>query len=204
MSHRILLFCGVALVALGASLGAVAAISDVDDTGPPPELIGYRMPEGFRAPAFTLSDQEGHDFSLGSTRGRVVAMTFVYSRCTSACPITLQTIRGALDDLESSRDEVDVLAITVDPEADTPRSVQRFLREQRVGDFVRYLTGPRARMRPIWKAYGIQPQGKGQEDHSAFVLLVDRRGFLRVGAPAQTLTVDELANDLQVLTDEQA
>lgn len=204
MSHRLLLFCGVALIVLGVALGTVAGISDAGDDGPEPELLGHLMPEGARSQGFTLTDQEGHPFSLADTRGRVVAMTFIHSKCTSTCPVTLQTIRGALDELEGDRAEVDVLAVSVDPEADTRKSVRAFLRKQRADGFVRYLTGKRSRLEGIWKAYGIQPQGDGQEDHTAFVLLVDRRGFLRIGEPAHTATADTLANDLRILVNEPA
>ena len=204
MSHRLLLFCGIALIALGVALGTVTAITDAGDDGPAPALQGHLMPEGARAAPFTLTDQEGHPFSLAGTGGRVVAMTFIHSRCTSTCPVTLQTIRGALDELGGDRADVDVLAVSVDPEVDTARSVRRVLRDQRTDGFVRYLTGRRERLERIWKAYGIQPQGDGQEDHSAFVLLVDRKGFLRVGEPASTLTPDTLANDLRILVSEPA
>ena len=192
----------MALAVLGAALATVAGISDAADDGPPPELLGHRMPDGARARPFVLSDQEGHRFNLLETRGRVVAMTFIHSRCTSTCPVTLQTMRGALDQLGGDRAEVDMLAVSVDPEADTARSVRRFLREQRVDSVVRYLTGSRPALERVWKSYGIRPQGNGQEDHSAFVLLVDRRGFMRVGEPASLLTPETLANDLRILVNE--
>lgn len=206
MSARLLLWCGIALVGLGLAVGAVAVVSDVTDDGPAPRLEGPRMPDGFGAGNFTLHDQDGHPFELRSTRGRVVAMTFVHSKCTSTCPVTLQTIRGALDILgDAGQDpgDVDVLAVTVDPEADTRRSVRRFLARQRV-PFVRYLLGTRGQLRPIWKRYGIGPQGEGREDHSAYVLLVDRRGVVRVGFPSAQTTPEALAHDLGVLVGEGA
>jgi protein SCO1/2 len=202
MSPRLLLASGVALLLLGVGMGAVTAISDSNDPVPPPQFAGAVRPENLRATNFTLTDQDGHRFPLASTRGRVVALTFIHSKCTSTCPVTLQTIRGALDDLEdtgSDPSEVDVLAVTVDPEADTRRSVRRFLKAQRADSFVRYLTGPRARMLPIWKRYGIGPQGTGAEDHTAFVLLIDRKGNLRIGWPAHQMTAEQLANDLRIL-----
>lgn len=203
MSHRLLLACGVALVFLGLAVGAVTAISDRTALPPrPAQFEGALRPAGMRAPDFTLTDQRGRRLPLSSTRGRVVALTFIHSRCTSTCPVTLQTLRGALDQVQDSGSdagEVDVLAVTVDPEADTPRSVDRFLETQRAGNFVRYLVGPRKRMLPIWKRYGIAPQGEGQEDHSAFVLLVDRRGMLRISWPAHQMTPEGLANDLRIL-----
>jgi protein SCO1/2 len=208
VNFRLLVACGLALVALGAAIGVVAAVSDHSDPArPAAQFVGPRMPSGLRAFDFTLRDQHGRRFSLDSTRGKVVALTFIHSNCTSTCPVTLQTIRGALDDLEDmgvDRREVDVLALTVDPEADTRRSVRRFLTTQHASDFVRYLTASRARMRPIWKRYGIAPQGKGQEDHTAFVLLVDRRGILRIGFPSHEMTPEDLANDLHLLLAEKA
>jgi protein SCO1/2 len=205
MSPGLLRLAGLALVLLGCAMAAVTFATDRADTGPAPEFAGPRMPEGFRAGDFTLTDQLGHRFSLAAeTRGRVVALTFIHSKCTSTCPVSLQTIRGALDDLGAARAEVDVLAVTVDPEADTPRSVRRFLREQRAADFVRYLTGPRARMVPIWKRFGIGPQGDGQEDHTAFVLLIDRKGLVRIGFPSHQMTPEDLANDLRILAAEPA
>lgn len=207
MSFRPLLASGVALVLLGLGMGVVTAISDNAERVVAPRFAGPTMPEDLRAANFTLTDQDGHRFALASTRGRVVALTFIHSRCTSTCPVSLQTIRGALDDLQATggdTGEVDVLAVTVDPEADTRRRVRRFLVEQRADSFVRYLTGPRAAMRPIWKRYGIAPQGNKQEDHTAFVLLIDRAGLLRIGFPSHQMTPEELANDLRILLAEPA
>jgi protein SCO1/2 len=203
VSPLLLRICGGLLLALGLALGAVTAASDDGNTGTAAELVGFRMPENAVAHDFTLRDQAGRPFRLSrDTAGRVVAMTFIHSKCTSTCPVTLQTLRGALDELGPGREDVDVLAISVDPEADTLRSVNRFLRAQHVGGVVRYLTGTRAQLRPIWKQYGIRPQGKGQEDHSAFLLLRDRAGLLRIGSPAHQLTPEDVEHDLRLLVAE--
>jgi protein SCO1/2 len=61
-----------------------------------------------------------------------------------------------------------------------------------------FLTGPRAQLRRQWKAYGIQPQGKGFE-HSAHVVLLDRRGTQRIGFPVSQLTPEALADDVRLL-----
>ena len=80
--------------------------------------------------------------------------------------------------------------------------MRRFVVTQHAGGFLRYLTGPRARLARVWKRYGIRPQGPGGEDHSAFVLLVDRRGLLRVGFPAHGVTPETLAHYLRLLVGE--
>jgi protein SCO1/2 len=63
---------------------------------------------------------------------------------------------------------------------------------------MRFLMGSRARLAPIWRAYGIQPQGNGFE-HSAYVLLIDKRGRQRVSFPVSELTDSGLAHDIRRL-----
>ena len=63
---------------------------------------------------------------------------------------------------------------------------------------MRFLLGTRAQLQPIWKAYGIQPQGK-KFDHSTYVLLIDRHGRQRIGFPVQQLTPEGLAHDVRRL-----
>jgi protein SCO1/2 len=157
------------------------------------------MPPNLPAADFTLADQDGRPVRLASTRGRVVVITFLHSACHSTCPVSVQTIRGALDDIGAPRRDVDVFAISVDPREDTRASVRRFVRTQHAERFLRYLTGTRPQLRPVWKKYGIRPQGPEGEDHTAFVLLVDRGGILRIGFPSHQMTPEDLANDLKLL-----
>ena len=63
---------------------------------------------------------------------------------------------------------------------------------------MRFLLGSRAQLAPVWRAFGIQPQ-TGQEDHSAYVVVVDGGGRQRLGYPVSQLTVAGLARDLQRL-----
>jgi protein SCO1/2 len=63
---------------------------------------------------------------------------------------------------------------------------------------MRFLLGSRPQLAPIWKAYGIQPQGKAF-DHTAYVVLVDRDGVQRVGWPVDKITPEGLAHDLRLL-----
>jgi protein SCO1 len=119
----------------------------------------------------------------------------MYSTCRDTCPLTAQQIRGALDDLGH---DVPTLAISVDPRNDTELNARRFLVRQGLRGRMRFLLGTRAQLAPVWKAYGIRPQGAGFE-HSAYVLIVDRRGVQRVGWPVDHLTPEGLAHDLRAL-----
>jgi protein SCO1/2 len=158
------------------------------------------------APAhgFTLVDQDGHTASLAQYRGQVVILTFMYSTCQNTCPVEAQQIRGALDELGQN---VPTLAVSVDPSQDTPINAQRFLFKESLTGRMRFLLGTRAQLAPIWKAYGIAPEtgtNLKNSDHSAYVMLVDRRGQLRDGFPDSELTPEALSHDIRVLQAEPA
>jgi protein SCO1/2 len=144
---------------------------------------------------FRLRDQDGESVSLRALRGRVVVLTFLYTTCRDTCPLTATQIRGALDDLDR---DVPALAVSVDPANDTPERARRFLFARGLAGRMRFLLGSRDQLAPIWRAYGIRPQGAGF-DHSAYVLLVDERGRQRIGFPVAQLTPEGLVHDIRRL-----
>jgi protein SCO1 len=180
----------VLLAALGVTL--FARPSERDDSV---AFAGSLRPE-IPPQDFRLRDQDGRAVSLRQFRGRVVVLTFMYTTCKDTCPLTATQIRGALDDLDHA---VPALAVSVDPVNDTPARAKTFLFRRGLGDDrMRFLLGSRAELQPIWKAYGIRPQGTAF-DHSAYVLLIDRHGRQRIGFPVQQLVPEDLAHDIRRL-----
>ena len=183
---------GVVLFGGGSSNGDGPA----DSTGAGPTgFHGALRPPGARAVDFSLRDQDGKVATMRQYRGRAVVLTFMYSTCEDTCPLTAQQIRGALDELG---DDVPVLAVSVDPPNDTAFRAKNFLVKQQMTGRMRFLLGSRAQLEPIWKAYGIQPQGEGFE-HSASTVVIDGDGIQRVGFLTDQLTPDGLAHDLRKL-----
>jgi protein SCO1/2 len=190
----------IALVVTAMLALAAAALATllVAPGGEPQSASGFA---GAQRPAippqdFRLRDQDGDAVSLRDYRGRVVVLTFMYTTCRDTCPLTATQIRGALDDL--GRD-VPALAVSVDPVNDTPERARQFLfRRGLARNRMRFLLGSRAQLQPIWKAYGIRPEGEAF-DHSAYVLLIDRRGRQRIGFPVAQLTPEGLVHDIRRL-----
>jgi protein SCO1 len=164
----------------------------------PSAFEGAARPPGMAVPALGLRDQDGRVVRMAAFRRRPVVVTFVYSTCRDTCPAQVQTIRGALDDLGT---DVPVLAVSVDPANDTAARARRFLAAQRMTGRAHFLLGSRAELAPVWTAYGIEPQ-RGARDHTAYAVLVDRRGRQRVGWPYDRLTVEGLTADLRRLLSE--
>jgi len=191
--------CAAAAIALLLAAGHREGSDSVAQT-PPGEFAGALRPPGIPPQDFALRDQDGERVTLADHRGEVVVLTFLYSTCEDTCPLTAQQIRGAMDQVGH---DVPALAVSVDPENDTARRAQQFLLAQKLTRRMRFLLGSREELAPIWKAYGIQPQGEGFE-HSAYVLLIDRQGRQRIGFPIQQLTPEGLAHDIRMLEAEPA
>jgi protein SCO1/2 len=156
---------------------------------------GAVMPPGLRAPDFELRNQDGERVTMRELRGRPVMVTFLYTTCEETCPLQAQTVRGALDQLGH---DVPALAIAVDPPRDTPERARAFLAKQRALGRLDFVLGTRSELRPLWKAFAIQPQSVTQE-HQARFTLVDERGFQRIGFPGSEATPERLAHDVRLL-----
>jgi protein SCO1/2 len=144
-----------------------------------------------------LRDQDGKPVSLG---GDVTVVTFLYTSCKDTCPTTAQQIRGALDRMKNPPQAI---AISVDPTGDTERSARSFLADQNLTGRMSYLLGAPVALQRQWQIYGIQPQLKDSE-HTASVVLLDRTGRQRIGFPANKLTPEALAADVERLRAEPA
>jgi protein SCO1/2 len=191
---RLTLMLAATFVLLGALAFVLFANNSSGDTGGP-GFQGALRPPGIPPVHFSLEDQDGKVATLDQYRGQPVILTFMYSTCKDTCPLTAQQIKGALDDVGKS---VPTLAISVDPANDTPLNARRFVNQQGLTKRMRFLLGNQAQLAPIWKAYGIRPQGKAF-DHSAYVVLVDANGVQRVGWPVDKITPEGLAHDLRLL-----
>ena len=154
---------------------------------------GAERPPGQRIPDFTLANQDGKPVSSASLKGHPVVFAFIYSTCKDTCPAQVQTIRGALDDVD--KPGVRVIGISVDPANDTPKRARTFLVNQSMAGRMDFLLGTRAQLQPVWDAFGIQPQQTNLE-HTSHTVLADSRGFQRIGFPFDKLTDEALAHDL--------
>jgi protein SCO1/2 len=192
----------VAALALAAMIVAIVGISNEGNTGtaevatsPASPFEGAVLPPGVRAPNFALRDENGKRVTMKEYRGRVVVVTFLYSRCRTECPVQAQQIKGALDDIGKP---VPVLSVSVDPPGDTPTSVKHFNAKMGVSGRLRWVLGSEGQLSRLWKGFAIVPQTP-QQEHMARIVLIDRNGMQRIGFPASQTTPERLAHDIRAL-----
>ena len=167
------------------------------------QFMGPTMPPGLRAANFSLVDQNGHRVTISHDRGKVVVLTFIHSLCHDTCPFMVEQIKGALNDLPQDGRGVPAIGVSVQPAQDTIPRRRAFLAKHELGSRMAFVNGPLPAMRRVWHDYAIEPVTP-KVDHSTFVLLIDKRGYERVGFAADQLTPEGLAHDIRVLEREPA
>jgi protein SCO1 len=132
------------------------------------------------APDFTLTDGvTGKSVTLSSLRTSTVALAFLFTRCPDVCPLTAGQFRAAQRALGDDASKVHFVAVSVDPEGDTPRAVREFSELHDLRDRWHYLIGPRAQLEAVWMLYGIgsfASSGARAVEHNDAIYLIDARG----------------------------
>ncbi len=166
------------------------------------------------APDFALTDFTGHDVKLSGLQGKPVVLTFIYTNCPDVCPIITAKLNQSLQLLGSDSSKVEIVAITVDPERDTPARAREYSDQQGIGERWHFITGDEEHLKPVWEAYGVYQQrekvlselnGTPHPDdgytvaHSAPVYVIDKTGAMRLAFGGFEMTPDDLVHDLKLL-----
>ncbi|HEX7254782.1 MAG TPA: SCO family protein [Gaiellaceae bacterium] len=191
---------------LAALLGALAVVLGFVLTrdGGEVDFRGSRPPEGLTMPAFAVVTGSGTVSSDG-LRGKAVAVTFLDTQCTEACPIVAAQIGDAVRLLGEDREQVVALAFSVDPVNDTPARIDSFLRRFRALDELQYVGGTVAQLRPVWQDFQILASADTGDSnmHSAPVRVYDPEGRWRSTLhPGVDLSAPNLVHDLRAALDD--
>jgi cytochrome oxidase Cu insertion factor (SCO1/SenC/PrrC family) len=147
-------------------LGGLGGVGTALVTEPPqqPQLVRFTVPRQ-PPPQFRLRDENGTWRTPASARGEVLVVTFIYTRCRDLCPRQAAEIKEAV---LGAGGGVQVYAITVDPEHDTPERARAWLKRMGVaGGPVHILLGSRRDLAPVWERFGIVPLAQGPREEGS-------------------------------------
>jgi protein SCO1/2 len=124
----------------------------------------------------TLLTQDGQEVRFVSDviGDKIVVMDFVYTTCTTVCPVLsalFTQVQGKLGDRLD--DEVVLVSVTVDPVRDTPQRLKAYAQKHRSGDGWVWLTGPKTTVDDVLT--GVGAYSVNFEDHPSMVLVGDGR-----------------------------
>ena len=154
---------------------------------------------GQSVPDFTLMDQKRDSVRFSALRGKVVAITFIYTRC----PLPNFCFRasnnfGVLQRRFADRMGKDLvlLSVTFDPEHDQPETLADYARTwTKDGAGWHFLTGPPADLKDLCGEFGVSSwQDEGLLTHSLHTVIVDRQGRIAANLEGNEYTATQLGD----------
>ncbi len=171
------------------------------------DFKGIELSPSKPAQEFSLINQFGEQVKLSDFRGKVVVLSFLYTSCPTVCPVITQKFTAAANELgDLTGSEVIFVAVTVDPERDTVEKIREYSAGKGMLDKWHYLTGGKSAVEKVWRDYGVyvnKSAGDTAEnyfvDHTTTVVVIDKKGNLRLVFPGLAWDSKDLAQDVRLL-----
>ena len=193
----------IAILAVVA-IGTGAWLSSLLTRPPAQPLVATVLPAGAELPEFALLDQDGAPFGRDAFEGHWSLVFFGFTQCPDICPLTLQVLASAQQQLATA--DADplprIVLVSVDPERDTPEIMRDYVGY--FGDGHIGVTGELDELRKLTSSLGIFFAKSGVDgdtysvDHSSVVLLLNPDGELHAlfSAPHEA---DTFVHDLPII-----
>lgn len=104
-----------------------------------------------------LLDQDGRSlrFKTEAVGERIVVIGFIYTTCTTVCPVISQLMLQAQAKLGARvGQDVGLITVTVDPVRDTPARLKEYAGKVGAGKGWSWLTGPKPQVDEVLKVFG--------------------------------------------------
>jgi protein SCO1/2 len=197
-------FPALALVAAGllAPLGARA------EDAPDPHAHCHEMARAMKRatrstatytlPRVDLVRDDGKTVSLASVLddGRPVVLDFIFTTCTTICPVLSENFALLQKKLGAQADKVHLVSISIDPEQDTPERLSEYARRFHAGPEWRFYTGTTQASVAVQRAFEAYRGDKMDHTPATFLRAAPGRPWVRIDGFASS---EELAREFHEL-----
>jgi protein SCO1/2 len=158
-----------------------------------PETI--RSVRDYRLPAVSLVREDGKPVVLADelNDSRPVVLSFIYTTCTTVCPLTSQTLSELQRKLGTSRDSVHLVSISIDPEQDTPAKLREYAQRFGAGPQWQHYTGTLGASQAVQRAFDVYRGNKMNHAPAILVRAAPGASWVRIDGFA---TADQLLAEL--------
>ncbi|WP_116107121.1 SCO family protein [Lewinella sp. IMCC34191] len=168
---------------------------------------GVVTPEPVRDWKFV--DQSNRPFGSENLRGKVYVADFFFTSCPTICPkVKSQMLR--LEDRFKDNPDFRLVSFSIDPKRDTPEKMTDYAGKLGIEDLDRwrFIYGDKFEIYDLDEDYLSiameDPSAEGGFNHSGYIVLVDREGFVRAYASGlDEEEVTHLMEDIEKLLDQQ-
>ncbi|HEY2023132.1 SCO family protein, partial [Paraburkholderia sp.] len=112
--------------------------------------------------------------------GRPVVLTFIYTTCTTICPMMSRTFEELQGKLGGDRDKVHLVSISIDPEQDTPARLRAYAARFDAGPEWHYYTGTVEASIAAQRAFNVYRGDKMNHTAAAFFRAAPGKPWLRI------------------------
>ncbi|HYL03204.1 MAG TPA: SCO family protein [Steroidobacteraceae bacterium] len=175
-----------------AALGCAAALA-----GATPMAIA-RSKVSYQTPDVLLVRQDGKTVSLQRELddGRPVLLNFIFTTCSSICPLSSRTLEEFQQRLGAEAARVHLVSISIDPEQDTPARLAEYARKFHAGPEWQYYTGTVAASIAAQRAFDVYRGEKMSHTPVTLMRAAPGKPWLRIEG---FVTPDELVHDYRTL-----
>jgi len=144
------------------------------EEAPPAETASSAV----RIPDVTVQDQNGKslNFYTDLVKGKVVAINFVFTTCTTICPPLTATFRRVQQQLAEQNSAAQLISVSVDPAVDTPERLRDFAAKFKAEPGWAFVTGNTSDINSLLQQLGVAVTNKN--DHTPMILIGnDKTGY---------------------------
>jgi protein SCO1/2 len=125
----------------------------------------------YTIPDVKLVREDGATVALAQelNDGRPIVLNFIYTACTTVCPLSSQTFSELQAKLGARRNAVHLVSISIDPEQDTPARLRAYAKKFGAGPEWQFYTGTLAASVAAQRAFNVY---RGDKMNHAPVTLV--------------------------------
>ena len=157
-----------------------------------------RASAAYAVPDVELVRDDGRAVRLGQELddGRPVVLSFIYTSCTTVCPLISGTLAQLQRKLGPARDRVHLVSISIDPEFDTPARLREYASRLGAGPGWQHYTGTVAASLAAQRAFGVYRGDKMNHEPTTLVRAAPGAPWVRFDGFA---TADQLLAELPAL-----
>jgi protein SCO1/2 len=197
-----------ALIA-GASFSGVCYSADEPADADPHAHHRHMMEEAppvrrnevaYQIPDVRLVRDDGKSMALRDVLSvkQPVILAFIYTSCTTVCPLTSQTLAQVQNRLGKAKNKVRIVSVSIDPEQDTPQKLTEYARTFHADTEWRHYTGTLAASQATQRAFDVYRGNKMNHAPAIFVRRGAKSDWIRFDGFA---TADQVVAELPDLDD---
>jgi protein SCO1/2 len=136
----------------------------------------------FNLPSLPMIRQDGKAANLGKemTKGKPVILAFIYTSCTTICPVTSQILSATQELLVKDFGKLRIVSVSIDPEFDTPERLTAYSKNFKAKPVWQHYTGTLAQSVLVQKSFNAYQGDKMNHIPLIFIGGGDKKSWVRL------------------------